>query len=103
MIDFQGLMMELPNFQLHYHILKAYHGQSEFHDNTNKPKQGYAALFHYGVLTPTFRLHHHTLETNQDRSVFQDNFNNREHRSDTLFNRTAGRQALVLYNNKVLE
>ncbi|GBP48559.1 hypothetical protein EVAR_38534_1 [Eumeta japonica] len=39
-IDFQGLTMELPNFQLRYQTLKANHGQSVFHENINKSKYG---------------------------------------------------------------
>ncbi|GBP51516.1 hypothetical protein EVAR_44492_1 [Eumeta japonica] len=39
-IDFQGLTMELPNFQLRYQTLKANHGQSVFHENINKSKHG---------------------------------------------------------------
>ncbi|GBP13271.1 hypothetical protein EVAR_8198_1 [Eumeta japonica] len=63
-IDFQGLMMEIPNFQLRYQTLKSNHGQSVFHNNINKSKHGYAALFHYGVLASILRLHYKTLETN---------------------------------------
>ncbi|GBP30179.1 hypothetical protein EVAR_94487_1 [Eumeta japonica] len=36
----EGLMMELPNFQLHYHTLQVNHDQSVFHDNINKSKHG---------------------------------------------------------------
>ncbi|GBP64532.1 hypothetical protein EVAR_53031_1 [Eumeta japonica] len=39
-IDFQGLMMEFPNFELRYQTLKANRGQSVFHENTNKSKHG---------------------------------------------------------------
>ncbi|GBP77565.1 hypothetical protein EVAR_57242_1 [Eumeta japonica] len=70
MSDFQGLMMEpegsddgaskLPAYQ----TLKANHGQSVFHENINKSKHGWVALFHYEVLASTFRFHHQTLETN---------------------------------------
>ncbi|GBP26161.1 Mariner Mos1 transposase [Eumeta japonica] len=39
-INRKDLMMELLNFQLHYQTLKANHGQSVFHDITNKLKHG---------------------------------------------------------------
>ncbi|GBP62617.1 hypothetical protein EVAR_46456_1 [Eumeta japonica] len=77
--DKEGLMMEFPNFQLRYQTLKGNHGRSVFHDNINKPKHGYAALFNYGVLILTFRFHHQTLKITHSESAFQDNSDKLKH------------------------
>ncbi|GBP75235.1 hypothetical protein EVAR_45434_1 [Eumeta japonica] len=78
-IDFQGLMMELPNFQLHYQTLKANHGQSVFHDNSNNRKHRSDTLFYYRVLVPTFRLHHQTLKIVHGQSTSVDDFYKTKH------------------------
>ncbi|GBP53525.1 hypothetical protein EVAR_45398_1 [Eumeta japonica] len=53
-IDFQGLMMDLPSFQLRYQTLKANYGQSAFQDNSNNREHCSDTLFYYRVLVPTF-------------------------------------------------